>query len=78
MSIISILQDIFRDILDIEDLVLLRDTTSDSIESWDSLAQINIIAACENQFGIKFDLNDIIRLNKVGDIVDVIEREKNK
>ena len=78
MSVLSILQDIFRDILDIEDLVLLRDTTSDSIESWDSLAQINIIAACENQFGIKFDLNDIIRLNKVGDIVDVIEREKNK
>ena len=73
MSVLSILQDIFRDILDIEDFVLLRETTSDSIESWDSLAQINIIAACENQFKIKFDLREILKLKSAGDIVDNIE-----
>lgn len=75
MDILSRLQDIFRDIFDDESLVLERKTMSDDIEEWDSLAQINIIVACQSEFGIKFDLDEIANLKNVGDLLDAVERK---
>jgi acyl carrier protein len=75
MGTLDKLQDIFRDIFDKETLVLTRDTSADDIEEWDSLAQINIIVACESEFGVKFDLKDIAALKDVGDMLDLIERK---
>ena len=78
MDVLSKLQDIFRDIFDDESLVLTRETKANDIEEWDSLAQVNIIVACNSEFGIKFDLDDIAKLKNVGDIVDTVERIQKK
>ena len=75
MSILSKLQNIFRDIFDDENLVLTRETTANDIEDWDSLAQINIIVACETEFELKFDLSDIVKLENVGDMMDLVEKK---
>ena len=75
MDILNKLQNLFRDIFDDENLVLTRETSPDDIEDWDSLSQVNIIAGCESEFGIKFNLNDIIKLKNAGDIVDTVERK---
>jgi acyl carrier protein len=74
MNVFEKLQDIFRDIFDDEGLVLTKETSADDLEGWDSLAQINIIAACEAEFGVKFDLNEIVKLQNVGDLLEAIER----
>jgi len=73
MTTLSKLQDIFRTIFDDENLVLTREMSATDIEDWDSLAQINIIVACETEFNLKFDLNDIAGLNDVGDMMDLVE-----
>ena len=73
MDTIGKLQDIFREVFDDKDLVITRETSSDDIEGWDSLAQISIIAACEYEYGIKFNLNDVAKVICVGDIVEIIE-----
>ena len=75
MSTLDKLQEIFRDFFDDESLILKRDTSQDDIDGWDSLAQVNIIVACESDFSVKFELNDIINLKTVGDIIDTIERK---
>ena len=69
------LQDIFRDIFDDEDLILTRETTALDIEDWDSLAQINILVSCEAEFKMKFDLNEISKLENVGGMLDLLERK---
>lgn len=74
MDILSRLQDIFRDIFDDENIILTKETSSNDIEDWDSLAQINIIVACEAEFKIKFNLNDIAKLKDVGGMIDLIWR----
>jgi acyl carrier protein len=75
MNTLSNLQVIFRDVFDDETITLTRCTSAEDIEDWDSLMHINIIVACENEFGIKFDLADIVELENVGGMVDVIEKK---
>lgn len=73
MDILSNLQGIFHDVFDDDSLVLTRKTSFEDIEEWDSLAQVSIVVSCESEFGIKFDLNEIVQLKNAGDIVDKVE-----
>ena len=66
------LQEIFRDIFDMENLVLNESTGSDDIEEWDSLNHINLIVAVEKEFRIKFDLEEPQKLTNAGAIIDAI------
>ena len=75
MSTLDRLQGIFRDIFDDEELILTRETTALDIDDWDSLAQINIIVSCEAEFGMKFDLSEISKLENVGGMLDLLERK---
>ena len=66
--------DIFRTVFDDEELEISRETTSDDIEDWDSLEQINLLVAMEKKFAIKFKLDDVKNLSNVGEMLDLIER----
>ena len=66
--------EIFRDVFDDESIVLSDETTADDIEDWDSLEQINLLMAIENNFGIKFQLADVSGLENVGAMVDLVQR----
>ena len=48
------------------------ETTSDDIEDWDSLEHINLIAAVEQEFGIKFNMGQVVTMKNVGEMVDII------
>ncbi len=71
-EIFETLTDIFRDVFDDEDIELTDATTSDDIEDWDSLEQINLVVACEKKFNVKFDMSEIQKLKNVGEMVDTI------
>ena len=66
------LTEIFWDVFDDEDIVLTDSTNADDIEDWDSLEQINLVAACEKKFQVKFDMKEIQMLKNVGEMVDTI------
>ncbi len=65
-------QEIFRDIFDDQDLVIVDSTNSDNIDDWDSLNHINLVVAIEKEFKIKFDFNELAGLKDVGAMVDLI------
>jgi acyl carrier protein len=71
-------QDIFRDIFDVDDLVISNTTNSDEIEDWDSLNHINLVSAIEKEFKIKFALGELMMLKDVGAMVDLMMTEKLK
>ena len=73
-EIFNTVQDIFRDNFDDDELVITRETSSDDIEDWDSLEQINLLTAIEKKFGIKFKLADVRGLKDVGDLLDLVSR----
>lgn len=46
-EILAKVQDIFRDILENEEIILSNETTADDIEEWDSLSHIQLIVTIE-------------------------------
>ncbi len=69
----SIFQRVFLD----DSLIIQRATCAEDIKEWDSLMHITLITSIENEFGLQFSLDDVLRLKNVGDMVDLIIRGKN-
>ena len=47
--------------------------SSQSIESWDSLAHMNLMVAIEQEFGIEFDDSEILGNKDLSALVSLIE-----
>ncbi|MEL5892863.1 acyl carrier protein [Bacteroides sp. GD17] len=71
-DVLAKVQDIFRDVLDNDEIVLNDETTADDVEEWDSLSHIQLIVAIEKSFGIKFTSKEILSWNNVGEMIDCI------
>lgn len=66
------LNEIFRDVFDDESITVCETTTADDIEDWDSLEHINLVAAVEQAFGMKFTMGQVVTMKNVGEMVDII------
>ena len=74
-DIFSRVQEIFRDELELDDLVLEDVTTADDVEEWDSLSHVQLVVALEKAFNIKFTSREILSWDNVGDLVDCIGKK---
>lgn len=68
------LDEVFQDVFDDEEIHVNAETTANDIEDWDSLEHINLVVAVEAAFGIKFNMNEVVSFQNVGEMVDVIEQ----
>lgn len=72
------LNEVFREVFDDGDIVVKPETTSADIEDWDSLEHINLVVAVEQEFGMKFNMNEVTTMKDVGDMVKIILKRKTK
>lgn len=66
------LNEVFQDVFDDKSITVSDTTTANDIEDWDSLEQINLIVAVENEFGMKFNMDEVNGMKNVGEMVDII------
>jgi acyl carrier protein len=69
------LNEIFIDILDLDECNLTDETSANDIEEWDSLSHIQLIVAIEKEFKIKFTSMEIMKWNNVGEMVNSMEEK---
>ena len=74
-EILARVEEIFRDELEQENLVLTDETTAQDVEGWDSLSHVQLVAAMEESFGIEFKSREILSWDNVGDLIDSIEKK---
>ena len=65
----------FRRVFEIGDLVLADEMTAKDVAGWDSLAHINLIMDVEEEFGLRFTVDDIADLKNVGEMIQMLERK---
>lgn len=67
----------FAEALEIEDTAVLSDTTEfRSLDEWDSLAYLNIIAMLDEEYDLQIENAEFKKLATIGDIITYIEANK--
>ena len=69
------LNEIFRDVFDDNSIIVDETTTAADIDDWDSLTHISLLAAIEDEFGIRFNMKDVVSMKDVGEMADLIEEQ---
>ncbi|MBE6845319.1 MAG: acyl carrier protein [Ruminococcus sp.] len=76
-NLIERLNDVFRDVFDDDSICVDANTTSADIDDWDSLEHINLIAAVEDEFRMRFQMKEVSGMKNVGEMMQIIaERGK--
>jgi acyl carrier protein len=67
------LGEVFRQVFANPKLLIAPDMTPNDIDGWDSMAHVNLIAAVELRFRVKFDSKELRRIGTVGDLGQLID-----
>jgi len=68
------LNTVFRDVFGDDSISVNENTTSADIEDWDSIEHINLIAAVESEFGIRFKMREVSGMKNVGEMMEIISQ----
>lgn len=71
-QIVQRLTMVFRDVFDDDSIRITRSTTADDIDDWDSLEHITLIAAIEDEFRMRFKMQEVSTMKNVGEMIDII------
>ena len=71
-EIVDRLTTVFRKTFENGDLELSDDLTTSDVDNWDSLTHMVLIGNIEKQFGIKFKLKELNKMNTVGDLIAIV------
>ena len=66
---------ILADVLDLDPHSIEYATAMDNTASWDSLNQVNLVTALEQEFGVAFDIGEIEAMLSFADIIEILEKK---
>ena len=76
MNITEKVKQIIAESIEVDIIKINDDTAIGDFPKWDSMNQLIIITSLEKEFDIKFDPEDIMELEDVGDMIEAIEEYK--
>jgi len=77
MEIREKIEKVFQTVFEDETLHINENTCAKDIREWDSMHHITILSMLEETFQIKFDIDEIISMECVGDMFKVVESKAN-
>ena len=69
---------VFRNVFDDDEIVLTDATSAKDIEDWDSLEHINLIAAVEKEFKMRFTMKEVSGMKNVGEMAAIVAERAKK
>ena len=76
LPIFELLNGVFQDVFDDDDLVVESVTTAQDVDGWNSLAHIRLMVSIEKVFKLRFSAAEISSLKNVGDMAALILRKR--
>jgi len=71
-AIFERVRDIAADILQVDNVSIRPDSSPESIESWDSVQNLNLVLAVEEAFGFQFAPEEMDQMKTVGKIAEIV------
>ena len=71
-AVMEKMNEIFQDVFDDPSITVQPETTANDIEDWDSLEHINLIEAVEQEFGMKFRMQEVSGMKNVGEMAAIV------
>lgn len=71
-EVLKKINEIFVDAFDNESIKVSETTTAADVEGWDSLMQMNLIEMIEDEFGMRFNMDEVVGMENVGVMMDII------
>lgn len=68
-AVLSRIETVFRSVFDDPTIQIDAASSPDTIADWDSFANIQLIAAIEEAFGVKFTVEEAVEIKSVADIL---------
>lgn len=78
MYILFVLQNVFREVFGDDALAIRPESSSKDIDGWDSVAQVKLVLAIEEEFGIQFTEDEVSSIRTVGGFLEAIERHNGQ
>lgn len=66
---------VIRRTLRVEGVELQPSTRASEVPGWDSLAHVRVLAAVEEEFGVRFATLEVLRLANVGQLQALLEKK---
>ena len=63
---------IFSDVFAVDSESVTLETTPDDVLKWDSLGHMNLVASLEQEFKIRFEVDDVMEMIDVSKIVEIL------
>lgn len=77
-EILQVVTTIVQEVLELPDLNVTLNTSAADVDEWDSMTHIQLIAAIESKYKIRFALGELQALKNVGDMIELIQKKLNK
>lgn len=74
IEVFARLTEVFRDVFDDGNLLIGPQTTARDVDGWNSLANIRLMIAIEQEFNIKFDVGEFQEYRNIGDLAAAVGR----
>jgi acyl carrier protein len=68
-------QEVFREVLEDEELIIKEDYNSEDIDDWDSLTHIMLVVEIEKTFNMRFLSSEISNWKDIGAMITAIENK---
>ena len=66
------LQQVFREVFDNNKLTLSDTLSPETMPQWDSLAHVRLMMSCEEEFGVKFSIDETVESTSVASLKSVL------
>ena len=54
---------------------ITQQTTPDDVPKWDSLGHMNMVSVLEKEFGVQFEVDEIMEMATVQNILEILARK---
>lgn len=77
-EVLTIVNSVFHETLDNDELVIEESTSANDIEEWDSLTHIQLVVGMEKKFKLRFTAIEIQSWKNVGEMMNSIMSKLNE